>query len=78
MINMDIGKYLIFSGFILVFIGLIFMLSDKIPIFNFFGKLFGDFSYKSENVSIFVPFTSMILLSIILSLLINLFNKFFK
>jgi len=78
MINMDIGKYLIFSGFILVFIGLVFMLSDKIPIINFFGKLFGDFSYKSENVSVFVPFTSMILLSIILSLLLNLFNKFFK
>ena len=78
MINMDIGKYLIFSGFILVFIGLVFMLSDKIPIFNFFGKLFGDFSYKSENVSIFVPFTSMIILSIILSLLFNLFSKFFK
>ena len=78
MINMDIGKYLIFSGFILVFIGLVFMLSDKIPIFNFFGKLFGDFSYRSENVSIFVPFTSMIILSIILSLLFNLFSKFFK
>ena len=78
MINMDIGKYLIFSGFILVFIGLVFMLSVKIPFFNFFGKLFGDFSYKSENISVYVPFTSMILISIILSLLLNLFNKFFK
>ena len=75
---MELGKYFILTGLILVFVGFLFMLSDKIPFFNFFGKLFGDFSYKSDNVNIFFPLTSMIIASVILSLLFNLFNKFFK
>ena len=78
MINIAFGKYLILSGFILVLIGFLFLFSDKISILKYFGRLIGDFSYKSENVSISFPFMSMLLLSIFLSVLFNLFNKFFR
>ena len=75
---MEIGKYLIFTGFFLIFVGFIFLLSNKIPFLNFFGKMIGDFSYKTDNVSIYFPFMSMILLSIFLTLVVNILTRLFK
>ena len=43
-------------------------------LFSWFGKLPGDIRSESENGVIFIPITSMILISIVLSILINLFK----
>lgn len=42
---------------------------------NWFGKLPGDISIETERSKIFIPVTSMVVLSIILTVLINLFRR---
>ena len=72
----DIGKSIIFIGIVIIIIGVILLFSDKLP-FNL-GKLPGDISYKKENFSFYFPITTSILISIVLSLLFYLFDKFFR
>jgi hypothetical protein len=43
--------------------------------FNWFGRLPGDIRIEEENRFIFFPITSMIVISVVLSLLVNLFLK---
>ena len=70
---MDGGKLLILAGSLLVTIGLI--LSYAPWLINWFGKLPGDINIRNENSSVFIPITSMIVISIVLSLILNLFFR---
>ncbi len=72
---MNIAKTLIIVGLILIFLGLFIYLFK--PYLGWFGNLFGDISYKTDKVSFYMPITSMIILSAIASLILNLFFKFF-
>lgn len=42
---------------------------------NWFGKLPGDIRVESGRTRVFIPITSMIVISIVLTLLINLFRR---
>ena len=44
---------------------------------SWFGRLPGDLRIERENVRVFIPFTSMILVSIVLTLILNLIRRFF-
>jgi len=72
----EIGKGIIFIGIVIVIIGIILNFSDKLP-FEF-GKLPGDIVYKKENSSFYFPITTSIIISIVLSILLYLFGKFFR
>jgi len=73
---MEIGKSLIAIGIFISFIGLIFYLfGDKL---GFLGHLPGDFKYESKNINFFSPITSMLVISLSLSLIINIIMRFFK
>jgi hypothetical protein len=61
-----ISKLLILAGTILVLSGLIFWGGHKY--LQWFGNLPGDIRIEKENFKLFVPVTSMILVSILLSL----------
>ncbi len=71
---MDWGKFLIVSGAFLLMLGLV---TSYAPwLINWFGRLPGDIHIKNEHSSVFIPITSMIVLSIVLSILVNvLFRK---
>ena len=70
-----IGKYIVLIGIAIVVIGLIVWLAgDKL---NWFGNLPGDIRVERENFRFYMPITSMILVSILLSLLLWLFRRFF-
>jgi len=69
------GKILIFFGFFLILIGLIFSFAGKIP---YLGKLPGDIYIKRENFTFYFPITTCILISIILSIIFYLISRFFK
>lgn len=72
--NVQIAKGLIIAGVILVIIGLIYyFFQDKL---GWLGRLPGDFSYKKDNFSFFAPITTMLILSILLSVIINLIRRF--
>lgn len=66
------GKTLIIFGVILVVIGLLLSLGDKIP---WIGKLPGDIYIKRERFSFYFPITTSIIISLILTLLLALFRK---
>ena len=68
-ILMAVGALIFFAGIIIWFLG------NK---FNWFGNLPGDVKIERENFKFYAPLMSMILVSIFLSLLIWLFNKFFR
>ena len=72
---MELGKVLILIGFSIIVIGFIVMFSNK---FSFFGNLIGDIQYQNENMKIHLPFTSMIIISIILSFIINILYRLFR
>jgi len=67
------GKILITIGLILVIAGIVIHFFDRIP---FVGKLPGDIVIDRPNFKLYFPLTSGILLSLLISLLIFLFNKF--
>ena len=71
----SIGKYLIVIGVIIALIGVIIYLKDSIPGLKYLGNLPGDIIIKKENFSFYFPFVTSIIISVILSLFIFLFNK---
>ena len=67
------GKYLIASGIFIVVAGvLIYFFHDY---FKWFGKLPGDIRIEKENYRLFFPFGTMILISIAITLLINIHGE---
>ena len=72
----SIARYLMFGGIILFFIGGGVYLASKfgIPL----GRLPGDIRIEGENGSFYFPLTSSILVSVILTILVNLISSFLK
>jgi hypothetical protein len=68
------GKALIVLGVVLVVIGALFVVGDRIPLL---GKLPGDIRIERENTTFYFPLTTCILLSVALTLLINLVGRLF-
>ena len=66
------GKTLILLGAILMVLGVVFVLAPKIP---FLGKLPGDIHLKGKNWSFSFPVVTCIVISIVLTLLLNLFSR---
>ncbi len=66
------GNTLIVLGIGLILAGIAY----KFGLLDWFGNLPGDIRYKSEHSFIFVPITSMLLISILLSLLFWLRERF--
>ena len=66
------GKLLIIVGIVCVVAGLLITYLPKIP---FLGKLPGDFSVERENFKFYFPLGTSILISVLLSLLLFLYNK---
>ncbi len=68
----DMGKYFILIGLALVVFGSVLATAEKIP---FLGKLPGDIFIKREGLTIYIPLTSMLIISGILTLVFRLFNE---
>ena len=69
-----IGKYIIIFGIFLVILGVILHFAGNG--LNWLGRLPGDIRIEKENQRIYIPVTSMILISVILTIIINLIRKF--
>jgi hypothetical protein len=59
------GNTLIYLGIGLIIAGIAY----KFGLLNWFGNLPGDIRYQSEHSFVFIPFTSMLLVSVVVSLL---------
>jgi len=70
---MATGKLLIIAGVVLLALGLIVNYAPWL--INWFGKLPGDIRIKDANKMVFIPITSMIIVSIVLTIIVNLFFR---
>ena len=71
----QIGKILTVLGIILVVAGVIlYFAGNKL---SWIGHLPGDIHIVKDNVRIYIPVTTMILISVVLSLLLYLIRKLF-
>jgi len=70
------GRLLIGLGGLLIVIGLCVLLAGRtgIPL----GRLPGDINYRGKNTVFFFPITTCIVLSIVLSLVIWIVNRFIR
>jgi len=65
------GRILLTIGMVLVVIGIVFIIGEKLGL----GKLPGDIFIQKGNFAFFFPIVSSIIISIILTLLLNLFKR---
>lgn len=69
----QIGKMLIFAGLLTAAAGLVLLLAGR---FNLpFGNLPGDITYQKKNLTVFAPFGTMLLISLILTIIFNIFSR---
>lgn len=71
--NRPLGLIIVVLGAAVVVIGLL-VWSGAL---SWFGRLPGDIRIDRGNVKVFFPITSMILISIVLTLVLNLLRRFF-
>jgi hypothetical protein len=69
-----IGKYLVIFGIFMLITGLILYFFSNY--FSWLGRLPGDIRVEKDNFRLYFPITSMVLISIILTIVINLIKKF--
>ena len=70
-----IGRALLFVGIAVVLLGLLFMVGPKIP---FIGRLPGDFIFRRGDSAFYFPFATSILVSIVLTVLLNIAFRLFR
>ncbi len=66
------GKTLMIFGAILFIVGLVLYFGAKIP---WLGRLPGDIHVEKENFSFYFPVVTCIILSVILTVIFNLFGR---
>jgi hypothetical protein len=70
-----IGRGLVALGIGMVALGgLVLLLGQGLDL----GNLPGDWTYRGENVRVYVPLGTMIVLSVVLTLLLNLVLRLFR
>jgi len=67
------AKWLMAAGVLLLLLGV--ALHYAPGLLNWFGNLPGDIRIESERSRTFIPITSMIVLSVVLTILVNLFRR---
>ena len=69
------ARWLMLIGALLLIFGVILHFAPGL--LNWFGKLPGDININTERSRIFIPITSMVIVSLVLTIFINLLKRFF-
>jgi len=69
----ELARVMILIGTVLIVIGLVMLVVPRMP---FLGKLPGDILIKKERFTFYFPLATSIVISIIISLILYLINKF--
>lgn len=67
----DVGRFLVLAGTIILVLGVFFILTDKLPL----GKLPGDIQIGNGRFKVYIPIATSILISLVLTLVINFFSR---
>jgi hypothetical protein len=69
-----VAKIFIFIGIVFILIGIILYIFKDFPLF----RLPGDIIIDKENFKFYLPITTSIIISIVLSVLFSIVSKFLK
>jgi uncharacterized membrane protein YidH (DUF202 family) len=67
------GPLIVVAGLVIVLIGVLVWLGGL----NWFGRLPGDIRIERDTVRVYIPLVSMLVVSVALTLLLNLIRRFF-
>jgi len=70
-----IGRILILVGAFVVFLGLLLVLWQRIP---FLGRLPGDIFVQKGNFQFFFPIATCVIISVLLTIIVNVVIHLFK
>ena len=67
----ELGRFLVVVGVVLVVVGTLAIAGIRLP----FGRLPGDIAISGDRGGLYIPLGTMLVISIVLSLLFNLFLR---
>jgi hypothetical protein len=67
-----LGKILIIIGLLIIILGILFLFAGRIP---WIGRLPGDIVIERKNINLYIPITTSIILSILLTLIFWFLSK---
>ena len=70
-----LGRFLVAAGLVLAVIGLLLLIAPHVPGLDRLGRLPGDIFVQRGNTTIFVPIVSSIVISVALTIILNLFIR---
>lgn len=71
----EIGRLLVGLGFLLIVAGGVFLLAGRLP---WLGRLPGDLLIERENFKVFIPLGTMVLISLILTVIVNIIARIWR
>lgn len=70
-----LGRLLIIFGALLLIVGVVLAIGGKLPLL---GRLPGDLVFRRGDLTVVVPLATMLLVSLVLTILLNLFFRGFR
>jgi hypothetical protein len=70
-----VGKALVAIGLVVTLLGLLVWSGGSMPLINRLGRLPGDVYIRRNNFSFYLPVTTCIVLSIVISLIIGFLRR---
>ncbi|HOR54371.1 MAG TPA: DUF2905 family protein [Synergistales bacterium] len=67
------ARWLMVAGVVLLLLGAVLHLAPWL--LSWFGKLPGDIRYETGRTRVFIPITSMVVVSLVLTLVMNLLSR---
>lgn len=71
----EMSKWIILLGLFFILVGSVwYFFGDKL---GFIGNLHGDFRYEGDNFEFYFPFTTMLILSVLINVGFRVYKYFF-
>ncbi|MCS7051338.1 MAG: DUF2905 domain-containing protein [Thermomicrobium sp.] len=65
----NVGRLFVLLGLLFLALGVVLLLAGRLP---FLGRLPGDIVYQRGNFTLYIPLMTMLLISLLLTILLNL------
>ena len=67
-----IGRALVVIGLFITVLGAVMILTPRVP---FLGRLPGDIVIQRDGLTIYIPITTMLIVSVVLSVVLNVIGR---
>ncbi len=71
----QLGKIIIIVGIFLVVVGFVIIYGKNIPVLNKLGNLPGDIIIRKENFTLYFPWVTCLVLSLVIYIIVNLLRR---